>query len=139
MGKLVVSKASLSYCFFLLILIIFSGGKPMKKLTALALLIAGAGMMLTISVTQAGTASETIAQAEADIAAANDARAVWRLLDPVSGGKAVPLNKLLKAAKAKLDANEEAEAIRIAEKISWAARAGISQSEAQKDASPVYY
>ena len=139
MGKLVVSQASLSYCFFLLILIILSGGKPMKKLTALTSLIAGAGMMLTISVTQAGTASETIAQAEADIAAANDARAVWRLLDPVSGGKAVPLDKLLKAAKAKLDANEESEAIRIAEKISWAARAGIAQSEAQKDASPVYY
>ena len=111
----------------------------MKKLTALALLIAGAGMMLTISVTQAGTASETIAQAEADIAAANDARAVWRLLDPVTGGKAVPLDKLLKAAKAKLDANEEAEAVRIAEKISWAARTGIAQSEAQKGASPVYY
>ena len=44
-------------------------------------------MMLAISVTQAGTASETIARAEADITAANDARAIWRLLDPVTGGK----------------------------------------------------
>ena len=101
--------------------------------------MAGAGMMLAISVSQADTASETIAQAEADIAAANDARAVWRLLDPVTRGKAVPLDKLLKTAKAKLDGNGESEAIRIAEKISWTARAGISQSEAQKDASPVYY
>ena len=111
----------------------------MQKLTALTSLIAGAGMVLAISVAQAGTASETIAQAEADIAAANDARAVWRLLDPVTRGEAVPLDKLLKTAKAKLGANEQSEAIRIAEKISWAARAGISQSEAQKDASPVYY
>ena len=111
----------------------------MKKLSAPTSLIAGAGMMLAISVSQADTASETIAQAEADIAAANDARAIWRLLDHVTGGKAVPLDKLLKTAKAKLDANEESEAIRIAEKISWAARAGIAQSEAQKDASPVYY
>ena len=111
----------------------------MQELTALTSLIAGAGMVLAISVAQAGTASETIAQAEADIAAANDARAVWRLLDPVTRGKAVPLDKLLKTAKAKLDGNGESEAIRIAEKISWTARAGISQSEAQKDASPVYY
>ena len=111
----------------------------MQKLTALTSLIAGAGMVLAISVAQAGTASETIAQAEADIAAANDARAVWRLLDPVTRGKAVPLDKLLKTAKAKLDGNGESEAIRIAEKISWTARAGISQSEAQKDASLVYY
>jgi len=120
-------------------MIILSEGKPMQKLTALTSLIAGAGMVLAISVAQAGTASETIAQAEADIAAANDARAVWRLLDPVTRGKAVPLDKLLKTAKAKLDGNGESEAIRIAEKISWTARAGISQSEAQKDASPVYY
>jgi len=44
-------------------------------------------MMLAISVTQAGTASETIARAEADITATNDARAIWRLVDPVTGGK----------------------------------------------------
>ena len=45
-------------------------------------------------------------------------------------------------AKAEADtaaANEQSEAIRIAEKISWAGRADIAQSEAQKDASPVYY
>jgi hypothetical protein len=111
----------------------------MKKLTGLTSLIGGAAMMLGISVTQAGTASETIAQAEADIAAANEARAVWRLVDPATGGKAVPLAKLLKAAKAQLEANEESEAIRIADKISWAAHAGITQSETQKDALPVYY
>ena len=59
----------------------------MQKLTALTSRIAGAGMMPAISVTQAGTASQTIARAEADITAANDARAIWRLLDPVTGGK----------------------------------------------------
>ena len=71
----------------------------MKKLTGLTSLIGGAAMMLGISVTQAGTASETIAQAEADIAAANEARAVWRLVDPATGGKAVPLGKLLRLPK----------------------------------------
>ncbi len=111
----------------------------MQKLTALTSRIAGAGMMPGISVTQAGAASETIAQAEADIAAANDARAVWHLLDPITRGKVVPPDKLLKTAKAQLGANEQSEAIRIAEKISWAARAGIAQSEPQKDATPVYY
>ena len=39
----------------------------MKKLTGLTSLIGGAAMMLGISVTQAGTASETIAQVEATL------------------------------------------------------------------------
>ncbi len=111
----------------------------MKRLTPLASWLAGAGMMLMISASQAGTASEAIAQAEADLAAAQQARAVWRLLDPATGGSAVPLGKLLKTAKAKLEANEESEAIRIAQRISWAAHAGIAQSEAQKTAGPVYF
>ena len=42
----------------------------MKRLTPLASLLAGTGMMLMISASQAGTASEAIAQAEADLAAA---------------------------------------------------------------------
>jgi len=111
----------------------------MKRLSNWAALLAGAGMVLSISASHAGTASETIAQAEADLAAAQQASAVWRLLDPATGGAAVPLGKLLKTAKAKLEANEEAEAIRIAEKISWAAHAGIAQSEAQKSAAPFYF
>ena len=111
----------------------------MKRLSTWAALLAGAGMVLSISASHAGTASETIAQAEADLAAAQQAGAVWRLLDPATGGAAVPLGKLLKTAKAKLEANEEAEAIRIAEKISWAAHAGIAQSEAQKSAAPFYF
>lgn len=111
----------------------------MKRLSNWAALLAGAGMVLSISASHAGTASEAIAQAEADLAAAQQASAVWRLLDPATGGAAVPLGKLLKTAKAKLEANEEAEAIRIAEKISWAAHAGIAQSEAQKSAAPFYF
>ena len=111
----------------------------MKRLSNWAALLAGAGMVLSISASHAGTASETIAQAEADLAAAQQASAVWRLLDPATGGAAVPLGKLLKTAKAKLEANEEAEAIRIAEKISWAAHAGIAQSEAQKSAAPFFF
>jgi len=111
----------------------------MKRLSTWASLLAGAGMVLSISVSHAGTASEAIAQAEADLAAAQRASAVWRLLDPATGGAAVPLGKLLKTAKAKLEANEKSEAIRIAERISWAAHAGIAQSEAQKSAAPFYF
>ena len=108
----------------------------MKRLSTWAALLAGAGMVLSISVSHAGTASEAIAQAEADLAAAQQASSVWRLLDPATGGAAVPLGKLLKTAKAKLEANEESAEIRIAEKSSWAAHAGIAQSEAQKSAAP---
>ena len=110
----------------------------MKRLTPLASLLAGAGMILMNSAPQAGTASEAIVQAEAALAAAQQARAVWRLLDPATGGSAVPLGKLLKTAQAKLEANEESEEIRIAQRISWAAHAGIAQSEPQKTAGPVY-
>ena len=110
----------------------------MTKLTTWSSIIAGMGMMITVSVAQAGTVSEAIAQAEMDIAAAQEARAVWRLLDPATGETAAPLPKLLKAAKAKLEAQDEAEAIRIAESISWAAQAGIAQAETQKGASPIY-
>ena len=111
----------------------------MKRMPTLASWVAGAAMALSISASHAGTASEAIAQAEADLAAAQQASAVWRLLDPATGGTAAPLGKLLKTAKAKLEANDASEAIRIAEKISWAAQAGIAQSEAQKGAAPVYF
>tara|TARA_Y100001934_G_scaffold140917_1_gene169821 strand:+ start:36 stop:494 length:459 start_codon:yes stop_codon:yes gene_type:complete len=104
----------------------------MKRLTPLVSLLAGTGMMLMISASQAGTASEAIAQAETDLVAAQQARAEWRLLDPATSGSAVPLGKLLKTAKAKLEAAKESEAMRIAQKISWAAHAGIVQSEVQK-------
>ena len=105
----------------------------------LASWIVGAGMALSISASHAGTASEAVAQAGADLSAAQQGSAVKRLLDPATGGAAAPLGKLLKTARAKLEANEECEAIRIAEKISWAAQAGIAQSEAQKSAAPVYF
>ena len=111
----------------------------MKRMPTLASWVAGAATALSISASHAGTASEAIAQAEADLAAAQQASAVWRLLDPATGGAAVPLGNLLKTAKAKHEANEESEAIRIAERISWAAQAGIAQSEAQKSAAPVYF
>ena len=111
----------------------------MKRMPTFASWVAGAAMALSISASHAGTASEAIAQAEADLAAAQQASAVWRLLDPATGGAAVPLGKLLKTAKAKHEANQESEAIRIAERISWAAQAGIAQSEAQKSAAPVYF
>jgi hypothetical protein len=44
----------------------------------------------------------------------------------------------LKTAKAKLEANDEAEATRLAQQISWAAQTGIVQAEQQKGAEPTY-
>lgn len=98
----------------------------------------GVGLALSASTAYAGAAEDAIAQAEADLKAAQSAGAEWRILDPATGGKAVPLAKLVKTAKAKLEANDEAEAIRIAQQVSWAAQTGIAQAEAQKSAAPYY-
>lgn len=105
-----------------------------KKLAGLA----GLSLVFISSAAHAGVAEDAIAQAEADLQAAEKAGALWRLLDPATGGRAAPLGKLIKAAKAKLEANDEAEAIRIAQKVSWAAQTGISQAAGQKNAAPFY-
>ena len=75
---------------------------------------------------------------ERRIKAAQTSGALWRLVDPATGGKAVPLQKLIKTAKTKLEAGDEAEAIRIANKVSWAADMGLSQAKDQETAKPYY-
>ena len=96
------------------------------------------GSIFATSGALASAGSEAISQAEADLKAAQTSRAVWRLVDPATGGKAVPLQKLIKTAKTKLEAGDEAEALRIAKKVSWAADMGIAQAQDQVTAKPYY-
>ncbi|MBT3707290.1 MAG: hypothetical protein HOG18_10535 [Proteobacteria bacterium] len=96
------------------------------------------GTIFVTSGAIASAGSEAISQAETDLKTAQASGAVWRLVDPATGGKAVPLQKLIKTAKTKLEAGDEAEAIRIAEKVSWAADMGLSQAQDQVTAKPYY-
>jgi hypothetical protein len=96
------------------------------------------GSIFATSGAIASAGSDAISQAEADLKAAQTSGAVWRLVDPATGGKAVPLQKLIKTAKTKLEAGDEAEAIRIANKVSWAADMGLSQAKDQETAKPYY-
>jgi hypothetical protein len=111
----------------------------MRKTTKASTLLAALAFSLASAAALAGSAAaDAVGQAEADLKAATSAGAVWRLIDPATGSKAVGLGKLLKTAKAKLEANDEAEATRLAQRISWAAQTGIVQAEQQKDAKPTY-
>ena len=83
-------------------------------------------------------AAETITQAEQDIKSAAQSGAVWRLVDKTTGAGAVGIDKLLKLAKKKLDEGENAEAKRLATRVSWAAQLGINQANEQKQAKPFY-
>ena len=69
-----------------------------------------------------------VVQAKADLDAAIAAKSQWKLLDKSTGKDAVDLTKLLKVAQDKAAAGETDEAIRIAEKVSFAAKAGIDQA-----------
>ncbi len=111
----------------------------MRKTTKASTLLAALAFSLASATALAGSAAaDAVGQAEADLKAAKSAGAAWRLIDPATGGKAVGLGKLLKTAKAKLEANDEAEATRLAQRISWAAQTGIVQAEQQKGAKPAY-
>ena len=111
----------------------------MRKTTKASTLIAALALSLAGASALAGSsAADAVGQAEVDLKAAKSAGAVWRLIDPATGGKAVGLGKLLTTAKAKLEANDEAEATRLAQRISWAAQIGIVQAEQQKGAKPAY-
>ena len=83
-------------------------------------------------------AAQMIAQAKADADAAKAASGVWRLLDSATGGSAVPLGKMIKAAEASLEAGDNAEAYRLAQRVSESARLGIEQSISQANAAPYY-
>lgn len=83
-------------------------------------------------------AAQMIAQAKTDADAAKAVNSVWRLLDKATGGKAVPLGKVIKAAEASLEAGDNAEAYRLAHRVSESARLGIDQSISQANAAPYY-
>ena len=70
-----------------------------------------------------------VVQAKADLDAAIAAKSQWMLLDKTTGNAAVDLTKLLKVAQDKAAACETDEAVRIAEKISYAAKAGMDQAK----------
>ena len=90
------------------------------------------------SAATADDAKQMIAQASADLDAAKGVGGVWRLIDSATGGKAVSISKLLKAAKAKLEAGDASEAYRMANRVSEAAQMGVAQAAEQVDAGPVY-
>ncbi|MBR03011.1 MAG: hypothetical protein CL394_06765 [Acidiferrobacteraceae bacterium] len=106
-----------------------------RLLPALAL---GAVLAYSVPLANAASAADAVAQAEQDLSSAKKADALWRLIDAATGGSAVSLSKLLKVAKKKLEAGDEAEALRLAERISWASQAGITQAKQQQDAGPIY-
>ena len=83
-------------------------------------------------------AAQMIAQAKTDADAAKAASSVWRLLDSATGGSAVPLTKMIKAAEASLEAGDNTEAYRLAHRVSESARLGIEQSISQANAGPYY-
>ena len=86
----------------------------------------------------ADDAKQMIAQASSDVDAAKGVGGVWRLIDSATGGGAVSISKLLKAAKAKLEAGDASEAYRMAKRVSEAAQMGVAQAAEQADAGPVY-
>ena len=90
------------------------------------------------STATADDAAQMIAQASADLDAAKGVGGVWRLIDSATGGKAVGISKLLKTAKAKLEAGDASEAYRMANRVSEAAQMGVAQAAEQADAGPVY-
>ena len=86
----------------------------------------------------ADDAAQMIAQASTDLDAAKGVGGVWRLVDSATGGSAVSISKLLKAAKAKLEAGDASEAYRMAKRVSEAAQMGVAQAAEQVDAGPAY-
>jgi len=90
------------------------------------------------STATADDAAQMIAQASADLDAAKGVGGIWRLVDSATGGKAVSISKLLKAAKAKLEAGDASEAYRMAKRVSEAAQMGAAQAAEQADAGPTY-
>ena len=79
-----------------------------------------------------------IKQAEADLKAAKAVNGQWRVIDKATGGKAVSISKLLKAAHKKAEAGETEEANRIAAHVSKAAMIGIEQAKRYAATKPYY-
>lgn len=83
-------------------------------------------------------AAAAISQAEKDLALAKEKDGVWMIIDKATGKTAVPLPKMLEAARKAAESGNAAEAARIAEKVSTFARLGIAQMEGQPDPKPLF-
>ncbi|MDH3379678.1 MAG: hypothetical protein OEQ39_22360 [Gammaproteobacteria bacterium] len=80
----------------------------------------------------------TLKTAEQAIQHATATGHVWRLVDAATGTKSVDLDTLLDAARAAHRERDYDDAIRIAERVIDAARLGIRQARAQRNAAPYY-
>lgn len=88
---------------------------------------------------KAAMAKQSIEQAEQSLADAKAAGSVWQLIDKATGSSSESLDKLLGAAKAKQDAGEFDEAIRIAKRVADAAMLGVEQAQSQKGKVKPFY
>ncbi len=81
---------------------------------------------------------KAIAMAEKELAAVKKAGHEWQLIDKATGGSSQPLSKLLDAAKKARDKGDNAEAIRIANRVVENAKLGLGQAKEQSNAGPYY-
>lgn len=80
-----------------------------------------------------------LATAATALGAARKAVSEWQLIDKATGGEPVPLGQLLATAKQRCSQEEFQECTRIAERVTWAAQAGIKQALDNTDAAPAYF
>ncbi len=83
-------------------------------------------------------ADKAIAMAEKELSAVKKAGHEWQLIDKATGGSSKPLSKLLDAAKKARDKGDNAEAIRIANRVALNAKLGQQQAKEQANAGPDY-
>jgi murein lipoprotein len=84
------------------------------------------------------SADQAIAMAEKELKAVKKAGHEWQLIDKATGGSSKPLSKLLDAAKKARDKGDNAEAIRIANRVTENAKLGLEQAKGQAKAGPHY-
>jgi hypothetical protein len=84
------------------------------------------------------SADQAIAMAEKELKAVKKAGHEWQLIDKATGGSSQPLSKLLDAAKKARDNGDNAEAIRIANRVTENAKLGLQQAKGQAKAGPHY-
>jgi hypothetical protein len=119
--------------------------KVLVALTATALLglVGCAGMeakeeMKSPTKASMTSADKAIAMAEKELAAVKKAGHEWQLIDKATGGSSQPLSKLLDAAKKARDNGDNAEALRIANRVVENAKLGQQQANEQSNAGPYY-
>ncbi len=91
---------------------------------------------MSASKTSMSAADKAIAAAEKEVAAVKKAGHEWKLIDKSTGRNSAPLSKMLAAAKKARDAGNEAEAIRIANRVAENAKLGLQQAKEQAKAGP---